>query len=125
MLGAINWKNTAENLGITIVIFLVGSFVGFKASTSATDNAIAQLKPTIEKAIDKETIKNEIKNEIDLNIDKVKKSDSIQININQKPDNKQKPINILSSKEDCKIDVKTYNKLTKSQKSRLDRWVKE
>ena len=99
MIGDINWKNTAENLAITIVIFIVGAFVGYKASNIATDNVINQLKPTIEKAIDKETIKNEIKNEILIKDNKIKKSDTLQININQQPVNNQEPNNTIQNTE--------------------------
>ncbi|WP_411031664.1 hypothetical protein [Spongiimicrobium sp. 3-5] len=54
------------------------------------------MTPTIERAIDKESIKNEIKNEIQ--IDKIKKSDSITITLD--PTNNQKSINAFSGK-DC------------------------
>lgn len=93
--GNINWKNTAENLIIMIVVFLVGAYVGYKASIIATDKAIAQLKPTIEKAIDKETITNTITNAIDLEIRKIKKSDTLTFNITQQPLNELKPINYI------------------------------
>jgi apolipoprotein N-acyltransferase len=96
----INWKNTAENLGLSIITFLLGAAVGYYASTFTAEKMMAQMIPTIEKAIDKETIKNEIKNDIKLNIDKIKKSDSININIHQVPENNQKPINVISSKKD-------------------------
>jgi len=109
-IGTINWKNTAENLAITIIIFLVGSFVGYKASTYTNKIVIEQLIPTIEKAIDKETIKNEIKNEIDLHIDKIKKSDSLNININQKPINNQKPTNVIIEKSDSASPKKKRKK---------------
>ena len=71
---------------------------------------IEQLIPTIEKAIDKETIKNEIKNEIDLHIDKIKKSDSLNININQKPINNQKPTNVIIEKSDSASPKKKRKK---------------
>lgn len=96
----INWKNTTENLGLTLISVLIGVFIGYYISIISTERLIEQLKPTIEKAIDKETIKNEIKNEIDLTIDKIKKSDSLNININQVPVNNQKPKNIIVTKKD-------------------------
>ena len=85
----INWKNTAENLLLILIGIVFGTVLGFKVSVKTSNHLIEQLKPTIDKAIDKETIKNEIKNEIDLKIDKVKKSDSIHINVNQVPENDQ------------------------------------
>ncbi|MGE5944595.1 MAG: hypothetical protein ACM31G_09675 [Flavobacteriales bacterium] len=99
-IGTINWKDAAQNLVIAIICFLTGAFAGYKASTIATDNAINQLKPTIDKAIDKETIKNTINNAIDLKIDKIKKSDTLKIEINQTPNNNQKPKNIIIKNPD-------------------------
>ena len=99
-IGSINWKNTAENLIITIIILLVGAYIGYKASRMTSNDIIEQLKPTIEKAIDKESIHNTINNAIDLKIDKIKKSDSLNININQVPDNKQEPVNVILKNQD-------------------------
>ena len=99
-IGSINWKNTAENLIITIVILLIGAFIGYKAARMAQNDVVEQLIPTIEKAIDKESIKNTIHNAIDLKIDKIKKSDSLNININQIPDNVQKPTNVIIKNQD-------------------------
>lgn len=96
----INWKNTAENLGLIIVAFLVGAAVGYFASTFTAQAMIDQMIPTIEKAIDKETIKNEIRNDIKVDIDKIKKSDSLTINIKQVPDNMQKPTNVITPTKD-------------------------
>lgn len=96
----INWKNTAENLAISIVIFLIGAAVGYFASTFTAKAMIDQMIPTIEKAIDKETIKNEIRNDITMQDNKFKKNDSLNIIITQKPDNMQKPINVITTKKD-------------------------
>jgi len=122
-IGTINWKDAAQNLLIAIICFLAGAFVGYKASLTATDHAIEQLKPTIEKAIDKETIKNEIKNEIDLKIDKVKKSDSIKININQLPNNNQKPTNTIVKPIDTtvkKVKKSFFGRLFSKEKYRYE-----
>lgn len=117
-IGKINFKNTAENLAISIVVFLVGAFVGYKASTMANKNVIEQLIPTIEKAIDKETIKNEITNDIRVAIDKIKKSDSLKINIIQTPDNKQEPVNIIIKSKDSIVKKKKgfFKRLFKKKK---------
>ena len=96
----INWKNTAENLGLSIITFLVGAAVGYFASTFTAQAMIDQMIPTIEKAIDKETIKNEIRNDIIMKDNKFKKNDSLNIIITQKPDNIQKPTNVIVSKKD-------------------------
>ena len=120
-----NFKNLAENLIIVVIVGLLGGTIGYTASTRANKQVVQQLIPTIEKAIDKETIKNEIKNEIDIKVDKIKKSDSINVNINQTPDNNQKPTNTFSKSEACIIGLKDYNKLTNSQKKRLDKWLRD
>ena len=112
----INWKNTAENLGLVLIAFLVGSFIGYKASRMTSKDIIEQLKPTIEKAIDKETITNTINNAIDLKIDKIKKSDSININVNQTPDNTQKPKNIIVQNRDSIPKKKGFFKRLFSKK---------
>ena len=67
-----NWKNTAENLGLVLVGIVFGVIVGHKITKATADSLIIELKPTIEKAIDKETIANTINNAIDLKIDKIK-----------------------------------------------------
>ena len=94
-----NFKNLAENLIIVIVSVFVGGYVGFKASTSSNKQSITLLTPTIIEAIKKETIKNEISHEIDVKIDKIKKSDSLKIELIQTPTTKQEPINNIN---DCK-----------------------
>ena len=84
-----NYKNLAENLIIIIVVGALCGSIGYKAgyngSTKANKQVLEQLTPTIREAILKETTK--IENKIDLKIDKIKKSDSIQINVNQQPKN--------------------------------------
>ncbi len=125
ILKIMNWKNTAENLGLVLIGIVFGVVVGHKITKATADSLIIELKPTIEKAIDKETIANTINNAIDLKIDKIKKSDTLQISINQEPLNDQKPTNILLKKDDCVLDLNNYNKLSKSQKNRISRWLKE
>lgn len=93
----INYKNTAENIAIFFLGAILGAFISFVTVIKTTDNIIQQMTPTINHAIDKETIKNEIKNEIDLKIDKIKKSDSLRIIIDQKPVNNQEPINVIQN----------------------------
>ena len=118
-----NWKNTAENLGLVLVGIVFGVIVGHKITKATADSLIIELKPTIEKAIDKETIANTINNAIDLKIDKIKKSDTLKININQTPENDLKPSNVLVKKDDCYLSVKAYNRLTDSRKNRIDKWL--
>lgn len=98
----INFKNVSENLVYIITTNLLTAFVVYNVSTKTNLKAIEAFTPTIEKAIDKETIVNDIVNEIEVQIDKMKKSDSIQININQEPINNQKPKNqiIKNTKQD-------------------------
>lgn len=109
-IGTINYKNLAENLIIIIVVGALCGSIGYKAgyngSTNANKQVIEQLIPTIQKAIDKETIKNEIKNEIDLKIDKIKKSDSLKINIVQDPVNTLKPKSVIIKKNDSIVPEK-------------------
>ena len=87
----INWKNTTENLSITLAAVLFGVFIGYFISVRTSKTLLKEILPTIEKAIDKESIKNEIKNEI--NIEKIKKSDSIKIFF--EPNNNQEPTNVI------------------------------
>lgn len=94
-IGTINWKDSTQNLIIAAVCFLIGGLVGYQSSRMTSKDVIEQLKPTIEKAIDKESITNTIHNAIDLKIDKIKKSDSLNIVVNQKPINNQKPENVI------------------------------
>jgi len=107
-IGSINWKNTTENLLIVIIVFLVGAGVGHYITQKTQDEILKTLKPTIEKAIDKETITNTINNAIDLKIEKIKKSDSLNININQVPNNVQKPKNIIINKKDTVSKKKSW-----------------
>lgn len=115
----INWKNTAENLGLILIGVIVGVIIGHRVTKVTSESLISELKPTIDKAIDKETIANTINNAIDLKIDKIKKSDTLEININQAPDNTQEPVNVIS-KNPCDS---IWSKLSDSRKKRLKRWL--
>ncbi len=98
--GKINWKDATQNLLIALICISFGAFGGYKMARNAQNDVIKQLIPTIEKAIDKETIMNKIENKINVEIDKIKKSDSLNINIIQTPDNKQEPVNVIIKKSD-------------------------
>lgn len=117
----INWKNTTENLGLILAGIIVGVIIGHKVTKVTSESIITELKPTINKAIDKETIANTINNAIDLKIDKIKKSDTLAININQTPDNKQDPLNIITTQPCDSI----WGKLSDSRKKRLERWLED
>lgn len=121
-----NFKNLSENLIIVIISAFVGGFIGYKASTSANKQSIELLTPTITEAIKKETtsIKNEITHDIKVDIDKIKKSDSININIVQKPDTKQDPKNTVIKPTKtgvCPTNTICFpiENLTRRQKKRL------
>ena len=115
-----NLKNVIENLVISIIIFIVGGYVGHKITKVTSESLMNQLKPTIEKAIDKETISNTISNAIDLKIDKIKKSDTLQINVNQDPFNEMKPTSTINQTNcDCAVTNKQLQKLTDGQRRRL------
>ncbi|NQY07119.1 MAG: hypothetical protein HRT68_13260, partial [Flavobacteriaceae bacterium] len=78
---------------------------------TATTKAVELLRPTIEEAIRKETntISNEITHDIKLHIDKIKKSDSLNITISQDPENNQRPDNsIETTKEESKKKKKKF-----------------
>ena len=123
-----DFKNTAENLFIILVVMVSTSYLTYKVTISAAlESSVVTAKsfvPAIEKAIDKETIKNEISNDISLEIDKIKKSDSLTILVEQKPTNKQEPDNKLSKEvklSNCpkgSICIPVEN-LTRRQKKRL------
>lgn len=91
-IGTINWKDAAQNLLIAIACFITGGYVGYKASRVTSIGVINQLTPVIKEAIQKET--TAIKNEILLKDFKIKKSDSLNININQKPQSKIEQIKV-------------------------------
>lgn len=86
----INFKNTTENLIITIAVMLTVGFITYRVTISsaleANKQTIEALRPSLIEAIKKET--TAIKNDINVDVDKIKKSDSINININQIPENK-------------------------------------
>lgn len=122
-----NFRNLAENLIIVIVSASVGGFIGYSASINSNKQSIELLTPTIKEAILKVTnsVKNEITHDIDLTIEKVKKSDSLNINIMQTPDTKQSPANQITSQEpeqnacpEKSICIPIEN-LTRRQKKRL------
>lgn len=119
----INWKNTAENLALVVVGIVVGTIIGHVITKITSESITELLKPTIEKAIDKETISNTISNAIDLKIDKIKKSDTLQINVNQEPMNDMEPKNAINNNEDCALSMDEFNKLSDSRKKRLKRWI--
>ena len=124
-----DFKNTAENLVIVLAVMITTAFVTYKVTLSSaiavSTNTANSFMGTIEKAIDKETIKNEITNDISLKVNKIKKSDSINVNIVQRPINEQKPLNILETEPEQKacpegsICIPIKN-LTRRQKKRLN-----
>lgn len=119
-----NFKNLAENLIIVIVSVSIGGYVGYTASINSNKQSIELLSPTIVEAIKRETtsIKNEITHDISVNVDKIKKSDSLNINLNQTPINNQKPDNkieqISNNCDQGYICIKIEN-LTRKQRKRL------
>lgn len=119
----INLKNVIENLILVLVSVIVGVGIGYKVSVKTAEKMIKAQEDVIVAAIDKETIKNEIKNEI--NIDKVKKSDSLVIKMI--PENNQEPTNILNKENsvDCEVSAAEYNRLSDSRKKRLKKWIRE
>lgn len=94
-----NYKNLAENLILFIVTNTLTAIIVYntcsKTNINTSEAIIKKLIPTIEKAIDKETIANDIVNKIEVKVDKIKKSDSLHINVNQEPNNNQKPKNAI------------------------------
>ncbi len=124
LIGKVNWKNSFENILYLITGALLAFFVCYKTMRATTDDVLAAITPTIEKAIDKETIANDIVNKIEVQVDKIKKSDTLQININQEPLNDQHPNNTIVKTDSCAISISDYNKLSKSQKNRINRWLK-
>jgi ABC-type dipeptide/oligopeptide/nickel transport system ATPase component len=120
-----NLKNVIENLVICIICILVGVGIGHKITKVTSESLVEIIKPTIEKAIDKETISNTITNAIDLKIDKIKKSDTLQINVNQEPFNEMKPTSTVNKNVDCAITEDQYNSLSDSQKKRIKRWIED
>jgi hypothetical protein len=117
----IDFKNLAENLLIAIVVAAVAStltyFAVSKTASKISEQTIQGLRPALIEAIKKET--TAIKNDIKVQVDKIKKSDSLNININQIPENE---LNQTLKKEklipDGYILIKKEN-LTRRQKRRL------
>ena len=68
----INWKNSTENLIITLIAVVFGAMLGSYITFKVTDVVIKSNEKMIIEAINKST--TEIKNET--NIKKIKKSDS-------------------------------------------------
>lgn len=99
------------NVATNSATYYLGTKAGFKYSTKASGQTLENVSGTLDKAIEKETIKNEVTNNNEVNIDKVKKSDSLVIEFkpntatDQKPDNK-----IVAPKKDDCIDVKELSK---------------
>jgi septum formation topological specificity factor MinE len=117
----IDFKNLAENLLIAIVVAAVASTLTYyavsKTASKISEQTIQGLRPALIEAIKKET--TAIKNDIKVQVDKIKKSDSLNININQIPENE---LNQTLKKEklipDGYILIKKEN-LTRRQKKRL------
>ena len=119
----IPWRTILIIIICAFLFLPLGAKIGHQYSWLSTEKTLNNT--TISKAINKATQTTEVTNEIDVKIDKVKNSDSLQINVNQSPNNNQEPVNIVTKKEDCKLDNTTYNKLSKSQKNRIERWIKD
>lgn len=102
----VNWKNAFENALYVGFGFVLGAFIVFIVMKDNNASVHKQLQETIAKAIDKESIKNENVNEIELKIDKIKNSDTLQININQEPINNQKPKSQIIKTEEKQDSIK-------------------
>ena len=129
----VNFKNTAENLAIVIAIMLVTSFITYKVTIKTALKIYKQtaevFEPNLREAILKETnaITNTTHNKIQ--IDKVKKSDSITIKVDSKPqtenvltDNRKKePVKTYKEGDTLNDGLIVINKdrLTRRQKKRL------
>lgn len=75
----INWKNTAENLGLSLISIIVGVVIGYKVSVTTAEKMLHKQKELIELAIKKET--TSINNSVTTEISKVKSRKSEPINI--------------------------------------------
>lgn len=120
-----NWKIFTLALILFVTGALTGAFIQYRGFSNGYDNATEAMKPIISQAIDKETISNTISNAIDLKIDKIKKSDTLVIDVNQQPANDQKPTNTFNKNCDCKVTKAQFKKLTDSRQRRLSRWLEE
>lgn len=97
-----------------VIAFPLGANYGHNVSWLSFEKTLNT--KTLSEAVNKPTVENKIDNKIQ--IDKVKKSDSLRIIMD--PTNNQQPINIISN--DTCIDL---SKLNKNQKNRLDRWLRD
>lgn len=114
----VNFKNIAENLGIVIITALLSAFITYKATINSAletnKQSIEGLRPALIEAIKKET--TAIKNDISVKVDKIKKSDSLNINIKQIPENKINQVVETIPKGYALIKIES---LTNRQKKRL------
>ena len=95
---------------------VIGIIIGNKMATS--NNIKATETVLKETGVSKKVNESSVTNEIQFSKNKFKKTDTININIGQKP------INIITL-DSCKQLANKLNKLTKVQKKRLDRWLNE
>lgn len=118
-----NFSNRYKNLIILIIVALVSSFITYKATISSAikinEQALTALTPSLIEAIKKET--TAIKNEIAIDIKKIKKLDTLSINVNQSPKNNltQQVKEIIPkgcNKTQICIEIKN---LTRKQRKRL------
>lgn len=117
-----NWKNITVSLVIMIAAGLLSAFITYKATINSAletnKQSIEALTPSLLEAIKKET--TAIKNDIKVQVDKIKKSDSININIKQVPDNQ---IHQIFKEVNCIPNGYTLIKkenLTRKQRKRLN-----
>lgn len=75
----INWKNTAENIGILLIGVVAGTALGYYVSVTTAERMLEAQKSIIELAIKKET--TSITNQVRTEIRKIKarKGSSIQL----------------------------------------------
>lgn len=114
LIKTIPWKA----LGIFTLGITIGLYLGAKGAVSAIIKVFDS--ESVSKSINKPT--NQNNTTIDFKDNKFKKTDSINITLNQKPKSTQEIVQKLDS---CVIGKKDYSKLTNSQKNRLGRWIKD
>lgn len=83
----ISWKNTTENLALVLTATVVGVFIGYKITIMTAERIAMVNERVVITAIEKpkSVSYNKVKNSAEIAVKKIKKNDSININLKTSP----------------------------------------
>ena len=127
-IGAINFKNSFENIIFLIIGVSIGASVTYlavsKTNKDTSETILQALTPVIKQALSEEKMTNVVQNVIKPEFDKIKNADGFTVVLDQKPNTDQKPTQNIEGDSiicDCYIKSDQVSKLSNRTKRLIKR----